>query len=218
MTERIPGLFVTGSDTGVGKSVAAAWLAGRLNARYWKPVQSGLEEETDSLLVARLAGMEAGSVFPETYRLNAPLSPHESARRDGVEIRLEAFRLPDAGDAPLVVEGAGGVLVPLNARDKMVDLMVRLALPVVVVARTALGTINHTLLTLEALRHRKLEVIGVILSGPPNRVNREAIVGLGGVELLAELPWLDPLDRERLAAVAPWDGVAWERLSRRLGR
>ncbi|MBF0629033.1 MAG: dethiobiotin synthase [Magnetococcales bacterium] len=210
-----PGLFVTGTDTGVGKSVAAAWLAARLAACYWKPVQSGLEEESDSQCVARLAGLEAAAVLPETYRLHMPLSPHESARRDGVEIQLSAFVLPDGQGRPVVVEGAGGVLVPLNGREKMIDLMVQLALPVVVVARTTLGTINHTLLTLEALRRRELEVAGVILCGVPNGVNREAIVGFGGVTLLAEIPWLDPVNRESLAAVAPADPTLWDAFRRR---
>lgn len=217
MSEAVSGVFVTGSDTGVGKSVAAAWMVSRLSARYWKPVQSGLADESDSALVSRLSGAESGRVLPETWRLNAPLSPHESARLDGVEIRLTDFLPPPMGERPVVVEGAGGVLVPLNGRDKMIDLMVRLALPVVVVARTALGTINHTLLTLEALRRRDLEVVGVILSGPVNRVNREAIMGFGGVSLLAEIPWLDPLTPEALAAVSPWDGAAWALFGRRLG-
>ncbi|MBF0192473.1 MAG: dethiobiotin synthase [Magnetococcales bacterium] len=216
MSECGPGVFVTGTDTGVGKSVAAAWLARRLNACYWKPVQSGLEDETDSMLVARLAAIGADRIWPETHRLHAPLSPHESARLDGVEIGLADFVWSESGGRPVVVEGAGGVMVPLNGRDRMIDLMVRLALPVVVVARTALGTINHTLLTLEALRARRLEVAGVILSGLPNRVNREAIMGFGGVALLAEIPWLDPLTPDVLAAVSPWPGEGWEALGRRM--
>ncbi|MEO5345736.1 MAG: dethiobiotin synthase [Magnetococcus sp. YQC-9] len=215
MSDSGSGLFVTGTDTGVGKSVAAAWLVGRLGACYWKPVQSGLEEESDSRVVARLSG--GGRTLPERFRLNAPLSPHESARRDGITIRLEDFTLPDAGDACLIVEGAGGVLVPLNHRDRMVDLMVRLALPVVVVARTTLGTINHTLLTLEALRRRDLEILGVILCGEPNVVNRTAITDHGAVSIIAEIPRLDPLTPEALAAVVPWDPERWVMLKRRLG-
>ncbi|MBF0342458.1 MAG: dethiobiotin synthase, partial [Magnetococcales bacterium] len=121
------------------------------------------------------------------------------------------FTLPDSPlGRPVVVEGAGGVLVPLNGRDRMADLMVRLALPVVVVARTTLGTINHTLLTLEALRHRKLDVAGVILSGLPNGVNREAIERFGQVAILAEIPWLAPLTPEALADIAPRDEQTWE--------
>ncbi|MBF0261796.1 MAG: dethiobiotin synthase [Magnetococcales bacterium] len=209
------GVFVTGTDTGVGKSIASAWLVARLGACYWKPVQSGLEEESDSQLVARLSG--GGRILPERFRLNAPLSPHESARRDGIAIRLEDFVLPEVGGACLVVEGAGGVLVPLNHRESMVDLMVRLALPVVVVARTTLGTINHTLLTLEALRRRDLEILGVILSGVPNPVNRTAITDFGAAPLLAEIPWLDPVTPGALAAVPPWDPERWMMTRRRLG-
>ncbi|NGZ05464.1 MAG: dethiobiotin synthase [Magnetococcales bacterium] len=216
MSDRKKGLFVTGTDTGVGKSVAAAWLVRALQGCYWKPVQSGLTEESDSAVVQRLSGVAAAAILPETYRLHAPLSPHASARLDGVEIRMESFIRPDV-TGPLVVEGAGGVLVPLNATCKMVDLMVRLRLPVVVVARTALGTINHTLLTLEALRARQLEVAGVILSGPPNAGNRDAILEFGAVAILAEIPWLDPLTPEHLARIAPWDPVAWARLLEQVG-
>ncbi|MBF0295717.1 MAG: dethiobiotin synthase [Magnetococcales bacterium] len=191
------GLFVTGTDTGVGKSVAAAWLAQKWSAAYWKPVQSGLEEECDSDFVRRLSG---AAVFPERFRLTHPLSPHEAARRDGVHIGLDDFLAPVA-PCPLIVEGAGGVLAPLNDEARMVDLMARLGLPVVLVARTALGTINHSLMSLECLRARGLQVWGAILSGPPDAVNREAIARFGRVRILAEIPRLEPLTRASLMAV-----------------
>ncbi|MBF0126443.1 MAG: dethiobiotin synthase [Magnetococcales bacterium] len=191
------GVFVTGSDTGVGKSVAAAWLVGLLAGAYWKPVQSGLEGESDTGMVRRLTGCVT---FPETFRLTHPLSPHEAARLDGLELRLEDFSLP-ATPHPLIVEGAGGVLVPLNGEAFMVDLMARLGLPVVLTARTALGTINHTLMSLECLRRRDLAVAGVILSGPPDPANREAIARFGAVPIIAEIPWLAPLTSATLAAV-----------------
>ncbi|MBF0179777.1 MAG: dethiobiotin synthase [Magnetococcales bacterium] len=197
------GLFVTGTDTGVGKSVASAWLAQKWSAAYWKPVQSGLEEESDSDFVRRLSG---APVFPERHRLTQPLSPHEAARRDGVRISLDDFSLP-TGKKTLIVEGAGGVLVPLNDQARMVDLMVRLGLPVLLVARTALGTINHSLMSLECLRARGLEVWGAILSGPPDTVNREAIARFGGVRILAEIPRLEPLTRISLSAI-PFCGEA----------
>ncbi|MBF0438638.1 MAG: dethiobiotin synthase [Magnetococcales bacterium] len=204
MNDSRQGVFVTGTDTGVGKTVAAAWLVRQWSGGYWKPVQSGLEGESDTQTVQRLAAVLPESLFQETFRLTAPLSPHESARRDGVSIGLEDFILP-VGKRPLIVEGAGGVMVPLNGRELMVDLMVRLGLPVVLVARTALGTINHTLLSLEALRCRQLEVAGVILSGLPNAVNRAAIAYYGKVRILAEIPWLEPLTSAALDDVLPCD-------------
>jgi len=194
--------FVSGTDTSVGKSVVAAWLLQRLGGEYWKPVQSGLQGESDTAAVARLSGFGLERFHPETYRLTAPLSPHESARRDGISISLKAFRQPKCV-RPLVVEGAGGVLVPLNDKYTMVDLMVQLALPVILVARTGLGTINHTLLSLEALRSRKLTVAGVIFSGPSNPDNRQAIESYGGVSILAEIPFLDPLNADALRAIPP---------------
>ncbi len=196
------GFFVTGTDTGVGKTVVSAWLVQRLSAAYWKPIQSGLEEESDSNVVGRLT---SGLIIPEACRLRAPLSPHEAARRDGVVLNLVDFVLPES-EHPLVVEGAGGVMVPLNDQGVlMVDLMAGLGLPVILTARTALGSINHTLLSLEVLRNRRVPVAGVILSGPPNLVNREAIVRFGAVRVLAEIPWLAPLSATTLAAV-PGEG------------
>ena len=195
------GTFVTGTDTDVGKTVACAYLLRALDADYWKPVQSGLEGETDSEAVQRLTGLPPERFHASAYALRAPLSPHESARRDGVRISLEAFALPKTPRF-LLVEGAGGVLVPLNADALMVDLMRRLGLPVILVARSTLGTINHTLLSLEALRVRGLKVAGIVMNGPPNEANRRALEEYGKAEVIAEIPRLEPLDAPTLAAFA----------------
>ena len=189
------GFIVTGTDTGIGKTVVAAGLVGKLGARYWKPVQSGLEDETDSEAVARL--VPGAVVHPEAYRLVTPCSPHEAAARDGVAIG--ALPLP-AGDGPLVVEGAGGVLVPLSDTRVYADQFAEWALPVVLVARTSLGTINHTLLSLEALRARGCAVAGVIFSGDENIETQRVIVMLGKVRLLGRVPRLDPATPETLRA------------------
>ncbi len=189
---------ITGTDTDVGKTLFAAGLAAQLGARYWKPVQAGLEDETDSEVVARLSGGRA-QVLPEAYRLTTPCSPHEAARIDGVTIDPSRMALP-AGDGPLVVEGAGGVLVPL--RDDLVsaDQFARWGLPVVLVARTSLGTINHSLLSLEALRARKIAVHGIVFSGTSNPASEAAIVKLGAVRHLGRLPWIEPLSAGTLTA------------------
>ena len=189
---------VTGTDTGVGKTVVAAGLAGHLRARYWKPVQAGLDEETDSETVRRLTAGRV-DVLPEAWRLATPCSPHEAARLDGVRIEPSALRLP-AGDGPLIVEGAGGVLVPVNDRTLYADLFAAWDLPVILVARTALGTINHSLLSLEALRAREVAVAGVIFSGEENAASEAAITGFGQCDHLGRLPRIDPLTPASLAA------------------
>ena len=178
-----PRLFVTGTDTGVGKSYVAALLAVGLDASYWKPVQSGADADAD--WVRRVTGLPAERVLPETYRLLAPLSPHEAARREGVQIEMSRFALPKR--KRLIVEGAGGVMVPLDDRHLMVDLMVNLGLPVLVVARSELGTINHTLLTLDQLRRRGCPLLGVVVNGPPNLANCQAIAHYGEVPVLAAI-------------------------------
>ncbi|MBF0158748.1 MAG: dethiobiotin synthase [Magnetococcales bacterium] len=194
------GIFVTGTDTNVGKTVISAWLLHHSRGGYWKPIQSGLDGESDSDAVQRLSGVAAEHFHPSCYRLQAPLSPHESARLDGVTIDLARCQ-PPRSDRLLIAEGAGGVLVPLNQNDLMIDLMAQLAWPVLVVARSTLGTINHTLLTLTALRQRGLSVIGVIMNGVPNPVNRQAISYYGRVDVVAEFPWLDQLTAATVAAV-----------------
>jgi malonyl-CoA O-methyltransferase len=184
------GVFVTGTGTGIGKTVVSAALAYRWGATYWKPVQTGIDAEPgDSETVSSLSGAR---VHPPRHVFRAPLSPEAAAALEGRSIALTDFDLP-GGEGPIVVEGAGGVLVPLNAQCLMVDLMVRLALPVVLVAGTALGTINHSLLSLAALRARHLPVLGVVLVGPDDAGNRDAILRHGGVSLLGTMPTLSPL-------------------------
>ena len=199
-------IFVTGTDTGVGKTVVAACLARAWQAGYWKPVQTGMVTgDDDTNTVVTLAGVPTDRVFAPAYVLQAPLSPHAAAELEGIRITVDAIVPPQTAH-PLVVEGAGGLLVPLNDREFMIDLMAKLALPILLVARSTLGTINHTLLSLAALRSRGLPVAGVVLNGPPNAGNRAAIERFGRVRVLAELPRVDPLDNaavERLAARIP---------------
>lgn len=195
------GLFVTGTDTNVGKTVTAAALVHRYRhlvpLRYWKPVQTGIEQDDDTAEIARLVECEAAAGI----RLRDPVSPHLAAQRCGVTITVDAIRAfvpADIGDMRWIVEGAGGVLVPLNEQELMVDFMRALNLPVVVVARSTLGTINHTLLTLEALSARALCVGGVVMSGECNPDNRAAIEHYGRCPVLGEMPMFDPLTRSAL--------------------
>src|SRR5580658_2456754 len=178
------GVFVTGTDTGVGKTVVCAALMVRYRgARYWKPIQTGPEDDTSEVL--RLSSSSREAAHLHGVRLGDPVSPHLAARLAGTRIDLPLLtaELEESTDR-WIVEGAGGVLVPVNESDSMVHLMERLGLPVVVVARTSLGTINHTLLTIEALRARRLAIAGVVMVGEPNPESRAAIEQYGGVAVL----------------------------------
>jgi dethiobiotin synthase len=203
------GIFVTGTDTGIGKTTFCAALLHRYRAsaalRYWKPVQTGWPEDDDTQTVRALGRCAQQEICSEGIRLPRPLSPHLSARLHGVTIQMEAILRPAqhaSEERAWIVEGAGGVLVPLNAEQAMLDLMLALQLPVLVVARSSLGTINHTLLTLEALRARSLRVAGVGMVGEPNPENRRAIEHYGRVPVLCEMPHFSSLTAETLGAWA----------------
>lgn len=195
MAQRI---VVTGTDTGIGKTVFAAALTDLLGACYWKPVQAGLAEETDSRRVQRLADLADDRLLPEAYRLAAPASPHLAARLDGVSIDPLYLNPPDTGGRPLVIEGAGGVMVPLTADTLYLDVFARWQWPVVLCARTSLGTINHSLLSLAALRSRGIAVLGVAFIGDANADSEETICRLGAVKRLGRLPWLPELTARSL--------------------
>lgn len=190
--------IVTGTDTGIGKTVFSAALTGALRAFYWKPVQSGLGEETDTELVRRLSGLPAEHFLPEAYRLKLPASPHLSAQVEGVTIDPTALTLP-AHD-PLVVEGAGGLMVPLTRRDLTIDLFARWGLPVILCARTQLGTINHTLLSIEAMKARGMPIHGIAFIGDEMRDSQDVIAELSGVRVLGRLPRVEPMDAAGLAS------------------
>ena len=198
----VQGFFVTGTDTDVGKTVVAAWLVARLGACYWKPVQAGTHPETDSVTVRRLSGAAPDRILPEAYMLAEPMAPHEAARREGIAIDM-AKLVPPPCHRPLVAEGAGGLMVPLNEQSYVIDLARELDLPLILVARSTLGTINHTLLSLEAIRRRGLPLAGVVMNGPETPHNRAAIERYGRVEVIAEIPWLDQVTPEALMAIEP---------------
>ncbi|MEJ7926032.1 dethiobiotin synthase [Sphingobium sp. AN641] len=189
---------VTGTDTDIGKTVFAAGLAGALGAHYWKPIQAGTVPQGDSETVMHLSGLPASHILPEAYRLATPASPHLAARIDGVAIDPGALALP-AVDGPLVVEGAGGVLVPVSETILMADLFVQWGLPVILCARTGLGTINHSLLSIEALRTRGVPVAGIAFIGEAHGENERIIPRLSGVASLGRLPLLAPLTPLTLA-------------------
>lgn len=195
MTAR--GYIVTATDTGVGKTVFAAALARAIDGQYWKPVQAGTDAPTDRDVAAALSGLAPARFHPEVYRLRMPASPHIAASAENRTLNMDRLKqLPTA--EPLVIEGAGGVLVPLTDSDLQIDLFAAWSLPVIVCARTTLGTINHTLLTLEALRNRDIPCAGLAFIGDANEPVETTIERLSATPRLGRLPILDPLTPERL--------------------
>ncbi len=191
-------LVVTGTDTDIGKTVVAAGLVGALGADYWKPIQAGLDDETDREAVMRLAPCDATRAHAEIYRLATAASPHRAAALDGIEI--DTARLtPPHSTRPLVIEGAGGLMVPLTPSELQIDLFARWRFPVVLVASTRLGTINHTLLSIEALRARAIPIVGVLFTGAANDDTVRTIATFGSAPALGRLPHLAPLDSTTLA-------------------
>jgi len=202
------GLFVTGSDTGVGKTVVSAALMHRLRSRvskicYWKPFQTGFPPDSDTQTVRELGSCGDSEISDVGIRLAAPLAPLFAARLEGKTVTIDdAMSMQRFDDGCVyIIEGAGGLLVPINEKEMMTDLIARLALPVVVTTRSSLGTINHTLLTLEALRNRNLKIAGVVMVGDPSPDNRGAIEKFGDVTVLGVMPFFETLD---VHTVAKW--------------
>jgi len=180
------GVFVTGISTEIGKTVASAILTEALEADYWKPVQSGDLDFSDTMKVQRWVRNSKTTFHPETYRLHTPMSPHASAEIDGVQIKMERFKLPTT-DNFLIAEGAGGLLVPLNDRECIIDLIEHLGLPVVLVSRHYLGSINHTLLSIEALQRRNIPIAALIFNGAEHPTTESIIQKMSGIEALARI-------------------------------
>jgi dethiobiotin synthetase len=189
-------IFISGTDTDVGKTLIASWIALHTGFAYFKPIQTGTEQGTDAQEVARLSH---ATIHPAIYQYPEPLSPHAAAIGHQDRIEIDRIRLPRSSH--LVIEGAGGVLVPLNDTSLMIDLIQQLEAPVLLVARTTLGTINHTLLSLESLRARRIPVFGVILNGEPRPSTTHAIQTYGAIPVLAEFPRLAEVNRQTLAAI-----------------
>ena len=192
-------IVVTATDTDVGKTIFSAALTAALDGAYWKPVQAGIEGGTDSETFLSLSGLGEDRLLPEAYRLNTPASPHLAAAIDNVVI--DASRLvPPPCDRRLVIEGAGGALVPLGGGLLFADIFAQWRLDTVIVARTTLGTINHSLMTIEALRSRGVPILGIAFIGDANEDSENTIAAIGRVKRLGRLPLLAPLDRRTLAA------------------
>ncbi|HEY1876309.1 MAG TPA: dethiobiotin synthase [Rhizomicrobium sp.] len=186
---------VTGTDTNIGKTIFSAGLCGFLGARYWKPIQSGLDGPTDSEIVAELS---SAAIVPEAYRLRLAVSPHQAAAAEDIAIDPDALVPPDG---PVVIEGAGGLMVPLTRQTLFIDVFARWQVPLILCARTRLGTINHTLLSIAAIRARNIPLVGVAFIGDANEESEQVITELGKVKRLGRLPVIEPLTAGRLAGV-----------------
>lgn len=190
--------FISGTDTDVGKTLASTILVRGLRADYWKPVQAGTEPATDSQFVATFADQTFSTIWPERHVLKTPASPHFAAEIEGKSLKISDFECPASRNKHMIIEGAGGVLVPLNREEMIIDLIKKMKIPVVLVARTALGTLNHTLLSLEALRTRNIPIFGVILNGDHHPSNEKTISEMGQVTILGRIPKLASISKESM--------------------
>lgn len=189
--------FVTGIGTEIGKTVVSAALVEKLQADYWKPVQSGELDNSDSNKIRNLISNAKTRIFPEGYKLTQPFSPHKSAAIDGIAIEAENFTLPETSNS-LIIEGAGGLMVPLNDHFLMIDLIKQLGVEVILVSKNYLGSINHTLLSIYTLGQYGIPVRGVIFNGPKDIYTKDFILQYTGIELLGHLPEYETIDRKTI--------------------
>jgi len=190
---------VTGIGTGVGKTVASAWLCHHLKAKYWKPVQSGLEDPTDTQAVCRMAQLTPERVIPEAYRLQLPASPHLSAAAEQVRIEESKLAIPFHQGSNLIIEGAGGLLVPLRDDLLYADMVAKWGIPAILVVQTYLGSINHSLLSLEALKSRNIPVAGIVLNEGDQPASENIILDRAQAPLLGRIPWMKEVEFQHLA-------------------
>jgi dethiobiotin synthetase len=188
-------IFVTGIGTEVGKTVISAILTEALQADYWKPIQAGDLHHSDTHKVVELISNSKSNFHGETFRLNQPMSPHAAAERDGVEIKLTDFKTPPT-DSHLVIEGAGGLMVPINTKDCIIDLIEQSEAEVVLVSRNYLGSINHTLLSIEALQKRNIPIKGIIFNSSENKDTESIILSMSGVLCLGRVDEEDSIDKD----------------------
>ena len=189
--------FVTGIGTGIGKTIISAVLVEKLKADYWKPVQSGDLESSDSLSVKKLISNTHTKIHREAYRLTQPFSPHKSAAIDNITIDAENFVMPQTSNS-LIIEGAGGLMVPLNKKFLIIDLIKKLNVPVILVSQNYLGSINHTILSVNALKQYQIPVKGIIFNGIKDISSKDFILEYTGVELLGHIPQYENIDKEAI--------------------
>ena len=190
-------LFVTGIGTDVGKTVISAILTQQLQADYWKPIQAGELDNTDSMKVSQWVENSTSVIHPEAYRLTQAMSPHAAAERDDVNIEMDNIIIPKT-PRNLIIEGAGGLMAPLNQRDLVIDLISHLQADTVLVSQHYLGSINHTILSIEALRSRNIPITGIIFNGDDNRDTESIIKSVCAVPILGRIPEIDSLNQHSI--------------------
>ncbi len=200
--------FVTGIGTEIGKTVTSAILVEALKADYWKPIQSGDLAHSDTKKVQQWVSNPSSKFHEEAYRLTQPFSPHHAADLDQVRISLSKIHLPQT-ENNLIVEGAGGLMVPLNQEDLMIDLIKKLNLEVILVSQHYLGSINHTLLSAEALKNRKIKVKGIIFTGKENLSSEAIIKRMSGLNIIAHIPFLEIIDKKSIQENAKMINFNW---------
>ena len=188
-------IFVTGIGTEVGKTVVSAILTEGLEADYWKPIQAGDLENSDAMKIGKYISNSKSKIHNETYRLSEAMSPHAAAAIDRVKIELDSFKLPETNNN-LIVEGAGGLMVPLNDRDLIIDLINYLNIEVVLVVQNYLGSINHTLLSIEILKSKSIRVIGIIFNGTENKDSENYILNYSGLKCLGRIAKHESITKE----------------------
>ena len=193
--------FVSGIGTEVGKTIISAILAEALKADYWKPIQAGDLEQSDSIKVRDLLSNESTQIHPESYQLKLPMSPHAAAEKEQLAIELSAMPLPNTS-RPLIVEGAGGLLVPINKKECIIDLVDSLKLEVILVSKHYLGSINHTLLSIEAIEARDIPIKGIIFNGQPNHDTESIILSKSGLKMIARIPTMKSVNKQSIKALA----------------
>lgn len=195
-------IFVTGIGTEVGKTVISAIVTEALKADYWKPVQAGDLDNTDTMKVQALVSNPNTKFHSEAYRLKTPMSPHAAAEIDGVEIKLTDIHLPETSNQTLVIEGAGGLMVPLNDKDMMVDLIGHIGAETILVSQNYLGSINHTLMSVELLKQCGLPIMGIIFNGPENKSTEDVILQYSGLKCLGKIRQQEFLTKDKILNLA----------------
>ena len=189
--------IICGTDTDIGKTLISSFFVKGLNSFYWKPIQSGIESQTDSQTVKALAHLSKDKIIKEAYLFTKPLSPHWAAEIDQKTINFEMLRLPKV-NGPLIVETAGGLMVPLTRNILQIDQIKQWNLPVILVCKSSLGTLNHTLLSIEALKRRNIEILGLVVNGEKHLDNPKTLVDYSGIPLITEFPYIKKMDSNNL--------------------
>tara|TARA_B100001996_G_scaffold128713_1_gene97722 strand:- start:336 stop:1001 length:666 start_codon:yes stop_codon:yes gene_type:complete len=189
--------IICGTDTDIGKTLISSFFVKGLNSFYWKPIQSGIELQTDSQTVEKLAQVSKEKIIKEAYVFTKPLSPHWAAEIDQKIINFNKLRLPKVQDS-LIVETAGGLMVPITRNFLQIDQIKQWNLPVILVCKSSLGTLNHTLLSIEALKRRNIEIFGLVVNGEKHLDNPKTLVDFSGIPLIAEFPYIPKVDSNNL--------------------